>query len=137
MAPEPVHQRGDADLFDANGLQRISQAVLAGRMPQDNYQARIAGLSDWRRRGTAHDLAPLARQLPLAASPQWRPLPRATLDAAFTLAPGGYRLSEVRTSFAWADGAVLRSRPRTLLGTAAAQDSTVRTLSCARPRPTL
>ena len=53
-------------------------------------------LTDWRRSGTAYDLAPLARQMPPAGHAQLKPLPPGVLERAFTLQPGGCRLTEVR-----------------------------------------
>lgn len=69
--------------------------MLSGRLPPADYQSRVMCLTDWRRKGAAYDLAPLGRQHPSSHRPEFKPLPRATLDGAFSLQPGGCRLTEV------------------------------------------
>lgn len=101
VAPDEIHQRGDSDLLAANNLSNIAAHVLSGRLPAADYQSRVLCLTDWRRQGTAYDLAPLGHQFPASARPDFRPLPRPTLDAAFTLQPGGARLTEVGGVGGW------------------------------------
>lgn len=97
VVPDEPHQRGDAPLLEANALANIAGHVLSGRLAPGNYLTKVVCLTDWRRRGAAYDLAPLGHQFPSSARPDFAPLPRAALDGAFTLAPGGYRLTEVGT----------------------------------------
>lgn len=95
VVPDEPHQRGDVSLLDANGLGNIAQHVLSGRLPPADYQSRVPCLAPWRRKGTAYSLAPLGLQHPASARPSYAPLSKSTLDAAFTLQPGGYQLTEV------------------------------------------
>lgn len=96
VAPDEPHQRGDSALLDAHTLGNIAAHVLSGRLAPADYQSRMLCLTDWRRKGTAFDLAPLAQQFPSTNRPEFKPLPKATFDKAFALQPGGLRLSEVR-----------------------------------------
>ena len=98
MVPDEPHQRGDSHLLEGHNLGNISSHVLSGRLVPGDYLSKVPGLAvDWRRRGTgaAYDLAPLAQQAPLSSKPDFRPLPPAALEAAFTLEPGGFALTEV------------------------------------------
>ncbi|EFN59283.1 expressed protein [Chlorella variabilis] len=94
VAPDEPHQRGDSALLDAHTLGNIAAHVLSGRLAPADYQSRMLCLTDWRRKGTAFDLAPLAQQFPSTNRPEFKPLPKATFDKAFALQPGGLRLSE-------------------------------------------
>lgn len=96
VAPDEPHQRGDSNLLKSHSLENIANHVLSGRLLPGDYQSKLSCLTDWRRRGTAYDLAPLANQLPSSNPPDFKPLPRDALDRAFSLQPGGYRLTEVR-----------------------------------------
>ncbi len=69
--------------------------MLSGRLPAADYQSKILCCSEWRRKGAAYDLAPLGNQMPSSVTPEFRPLPKSTLQAAFTLQPGSAALSEV------------------------------------------
>lgn len=73
-----------------------AQHVLSGRLPAADYQSKILCCGEWRRKGAAYDLAPLGNQMPSSVTPEFRPLPKSTLQAAFTLQPGSAALSEVR-----------------------------------------
>ena len=73
-----------------------AQHVLSGRLPAADYQSKILCCTDWRRKGAAYDLAPLGNQMPSSVTPEFRPLPKSVLQAAFTLQPGSAALSEVR-----------------------------------------
>lgn len=53
-------------------------------------------LTDWRRKGDAYDLGPLGQRFPSSARPEFKPLPPGVLERAFTLQPGGCRLTEAR-----------------------------------------
>ncbi|PSC75256.1 immobilization antigen [Micractinium conductrix] len=94
LVPDEPHQRGDSNLLEANCLGNIARAVLSGRAGTGDYATRVMCLTDWRRSGTAYDLAPLARQMPPAGHAQLKPLPPGVLERAFTLQPGGCRLTE-------------------------------------------
>lgn len=101
-----------------------AQHVLSGRLPAADYQSKILCCTDWRRRGAAYDLAPLGNQMPSSVTPEFRPLPKSVLQAAFTLQPGSAALSEVRllASAGWrhAAGGVCVVLQPLLLGFAAA-----------------
>ena len=97
VAPDEPHQRGDSHLLEAHSLGNIAGHVLSGRMVPGDYQSKVLCLTDWRRRGTAYDLAPLAHQLPSSNPPDFKPLPKDTLKRALSLQPGGCRLTEVRS----------------------------------------
>ncbi|PRW58277.1 hypothetical protein C2E21_2751 [Chlorella sorokiniana] len=94
VAPDEPHQRGDSSLFDAHALSNIAQHVLSGRLPAADYQSKILCSTDWRRKGTAYDLAPLGNQMPASVAPEFRPLPNSVLQAAFTLQLGSAALNE-------------------------------------------
>ncbi|KAL4437119.1 hypothetical protein ABPG75_004258 [Micractinium tetrahymenae] len=94
LVPDEPHQRGDSNLLEVNCLSNIANAVLSGRMGTPDYQSKVLCLTDWRRKGDAYDLAPLAQLPPSSARPEFKPLPPGVLERAFTFQPGPCRLSE-------------------------------------------
>lgn len=100
MIPDEPHQRGDSHLLEANYLGNIANAVLSGRVGTGDYATKVLCLTDWRRKEAAYDLAPLAQHQPPVVGPDFKPLPRGVLERAFTLQPGGYRLTEVQYGLA-------------------------------------
>jgi hypothetical protein len=96
VPPDEPHQRGDSNLLETNNLSTIAAHVLGGGLLPADYQSRVLCLTDWRRKGSEYDLAPLARQFPSSNRPEFKHISKATFEASFALAPGGLKLTEVR-----------------------------------------
>lgn len=82
---------GGADLLDHFKLAKIYDHAV-GLQPQ-NYLRGLAGGAELRR-GRGSELAPLADVFAPSTKPDIQPLPRAALQAAFSLEPGQYQVPQ-------------------------------------------